>query len=390
MNEPLDLKLLSGKVVSKYVNSIQSLNIPIECESFLGLIEIQEFIPFVTFQNKCHRIIISSEFGGRIIDSKEYLDIDHTEHLTGKSFRNLIESQHSKKLPYILAITTCRENDVIYHTYYDAHFLNRYLELDIFDTYYNIDISKRDPLLKFPLLNEVKYFIINSIYDQKMTFLSTNFDFEKVITNGDNLIELPFIHHFFNSNKNLPRFQNLLAILYHRMGNNNFAKHYFYLAEQHGHCNYNNLGLVYEKENNFEKAIHYYMLYYHKKDNLLSKYNLGRLHEKLGNLTESQKYYSEFLSSYEQLCPIKVKKISIDDDHNFFIMGLYHESISCPYNAIIYYQMSAFRGNVSAYYRLGLLSAKNKYDNTKSYFETAAKNGHVLAQKELDKLMQSE
>lgn len=364
---PRDLKEIAGHALAKKIKSISELNIPEECQTYLGLIELQE-IPACT--------IISEQSGGRMIDGKEYLDIANTEcYLSKKTFQQLIEEQNKKQLTFILAAVTTKQNRVYTHSYYNAHELNKYLfGVDADTQQRNHENPNRRPLnprSSWPIVGEIEYFTINSAYHTKASFLGTDYDLY-----SDYQTKL-FLSNFFKANLGEVNAQAYVAFWYDNQGNMEIAKQYYMLAASQGlAAAQNNLGIIYKNEGDMETAKYYYMLAACQ-GNAGAQCNLGIAYQREGNIDKAKHYY--------------ILAASQGDAAAQNGLGDIYRKEGNIKQAKYYYMLAAAQGYANAQNTLAYLyERKGKIEKAKHYYYLAADRDDKLAQFHLGEICERE
>ena len=379
-------------------------DIPIEklsCFRLLGLVELER-----TQENSALR----EDLGSKEIEEKEFININYKEHFTKKTFKELITEQYNKNLPYILAVVTTKKKGKYTHTYYDAHSLNRSLFSSVNRYVYNTNRKFQDAVLSQPIINEIKYFIIDSPETIKAKFLGTDYDLyidedKKVLfdlffkANQDSKlgqcqlgifydregeIESAKYYYALGALKGCVTSQFNLACIYQRQGNIDQARRYCTLAAGQGNTRAQGLlGDIYYGEGDMEKAKHYYIIL-DKKDlgdqselRMNVNFNLASIYEIEGNLGQAKRYYNSVTG---KSCA----------EAEFRLAAIYEKENDIE-RAKKFYNWSANNGHIEAKVNLGLIyKAEADISQAKKYLTDAAKSNSSRAQYQLGLIYKEE
>lgn len=426
--QPKNLRNIAGETVGKSIKSIDSLNIPLECKQFLGLIELNKFQSEITIDTINYQITTIKGSNVRILDSKIYLNIYDTEYFTKKSFLQLIEEKQMMGLPFILVLVKLKYGDQIIHQCYDAHSFN--------DTFQNDDVkvdntisslhimSLKKCMMSFSKTKKIKfctmpleYFTIDSINTKgnflchprdlyniellpgsvfRMTFFEANkgslhsqFDLaNKYAYRGD----IKNAIHYYSLSASKGHEKSCLALCNIFIKNNEFeyARYYCKLLSNNGYHNNNNFGFIYESERNFDCAEQCY-LETTGSNMMHAQYNLCRLYERKNDITKRNYHLLGCLEKYSPTVRshFRMPEPFFTMDHNYCIYGLYNEKHNDLYKAKKAFEKATELNNITAHYHLGLLLCKEgNVIEAKHHLSIATADGYEIARIELEKLDQ--
>ena len=391
---------------------IKLKEIPIEmipCFHLLGLVELEP---------KQNNTELREDLGSKEIQEKEFVNINCQEHFTKKTFKVLITEQYKKDLPYILAVVTTKQNGKYVHTYYDAHGLNNSLFGSNFKSHryiYNHFKKFEDSILSQPIINEVKYFIIDSPESMQAKLLGTDYD----LCCDKN--KKKFMKLFFGANKDNRAKQNNLAFFYQDKGfDMDQAKLYFYLAASKGSVSAQfNLAYIFEKENDIKQAKYHFSLAAaqgHDK----SQSRLGSIYNEEGDMEQAKHYHmlaeaQNYARSIRALAYIFYKErnferakyyfnryfeVTKNDDtiqaqknysNALFTMGVIYKKENNRILAKEFFAKAASKGHQEAQIKLALMYKKEGAINiAKSYLVSLADKNNLKAHYELGLIYKEE
>lgn len=206
---------------------------------------------------------ITKDSGLDVSSNTVYLNTATTEKLSGTSFHQLIQEHHAARTtPYFLALSTnCYDPSKVL-SIYDAqkliltpHLEPRIVEMDCLGRIHPAGQSLVDTMRERILGNSVEYYTINSAHDTQAEFFCSDSELREEPKREK------FVENFFQAHPdNTAGFYNLYMAF--RMKRTiNLARYFLQKAADKNHpMAQHEIGNMFEEENNFEKAQHYYQL----------------------------------------------------------------------------------------------------------------------------------
>lgn len=363
---PQELKFLAGKALAKNVTSIANLPVPEECLPFLGLIKLQKANNNILIKYDC----------AKILDGFEYLNINSIEHNTKCSFEQLIQLDQDKGLPFILAVISVRQKDgSVAHYYRKADIFNKLLfgenylsqpkeieQASIYEkglNYFGFRHIKDDLLLKN--IESIHYFLIFSNDSLQSIFVGTHTNLG-ILDNCRNSLRFLFLAYQGDAES-----QATLGFYYDKI-NPKLSKLYYTLAALQGHiiCQ-NNLGFIYYKENDLEKAKQYYILSANQ-GNEVGEFNVGHIFHRQGDLDQAKHYYT--LSANKGYPPAQSGLGRLSEQEGDWETAKHYHNLAASQG----YPRSCFRLSV-IYKRMG------DKKQSEHYYALTSKNGYKFPKK---------